>query len=60
MDTASSNQSANQQSQTATAGQTTTLNLHGINLSSLQGAMATFPQLQNVQVWNNPKDKRRT
>lgn len=30
--------------------QTTTLNLHGINFSSLQGAMATFPGLQNVQV----------
>lgn len=30
--------------------QTTTLNLHGINFSSLQGAMATFPGIQNVQV----------
>lgn len=30
--------------------QTTTLNLQGINLQSLQGAMATFPGLQNVQV----------
>lgn len=30
--------------------QTTTLNLQSINLSSLQGAMATFPGLQNVQV----------
>lgn len=30
--------------------QTATLNLHGINFSSLQGAMATFPGLQNVQV----------
>lgn len=30
--------------------QATTLNLQGINLSSLQGAMASFPGLQNVQV----------
>lgn len=30
--------------------QTTTLNLHGINFSSLQGAISTFPHLQNVQV----------
>lgn len=30
--------------------QTTTLNLQGINFSSLQGAMANFPGLQNVQV----------
>lgn len=30
--------------------QTTTLNLQGINVQSLQGAMATFPGLQNVQV----------
>lgn len=43
-DTNSSNQS-NQ-----SVAQTTTLNLHGINFSSLQGAMATFPGLQNVQV----------
>ena len=30
--------------------QTTTLSLQGINFQSLQGAMATFPHLQNVQV----------
>ncbi|GBP12775.1 hypothetical protein EVAR_72794_1 [Eumeta japonica] len=35
-----------QQSQTQTA----TLNLQGINFSTLQGAMANFPGLQNVQV----------
>lgn len=39
-------QQINQQQPT----QTTTLNLQGINLSSLQGAIATFPHLQNVQV----------
>lgn len=39
-----------QQQQTQPQQQTTTLNLQGINLSSLQGAMATFPHLQNVQV----------
>lgn len=31
-------------------GTTTTLNLQGLNLASLQGAMATIPGLQNVQV----------
>lgn len=35
-----------QQNQTQTA----TLNLQGINFSTLQGAMANFPGLQNVQV----------
>lgn len=33
-----------------TSGTTTTLNLQGLNLASLQGAMATIPGLQNVQV----------
>lgn len=33
-----------------TQPQPATINLHGINFSSLQGAMATFPGLQNVQV----------
>lgn len=39
-----------QTQQTHVQPQTTTLNLQGINLQSLQGAMATFPGLQNVQV----------
>lgn len=38
------------QQQQQMPSQTTTLNLQGINLSSLQGAIATFPHLQNVQV----------
>lgn len=52
MDSSNSQSPIQTQSQppTTTVGQTTTLNLHGINLSSLQGAMATFPGLQNVQV----------
>lgn len=33
-----------------TTGTTTTLNLQGLNLASLQGAMASIPGLQNVQV----------
>lgn len=37
--------------QTQPAGTTTTLNLQGLNLASLQGAMATIPGLQNVQVF---------
>lgn len=41
-------QSQNQTIQTQP--QTTTLNLQGLNLASLQGAMATIPGLQNVQV----------
>lgn len=53
--------SGNVSPQTGTGGggqQTTTLNLQGLNLASLQGAMATIPGLQNVQVrafpsWNN-------
>lgn len=44
----------NQQQQQQPAQTTTTLNLQGINLSSLQGAMATFPGLQNVQVDSSP------
>lgn len=48
----SPNQTVTQSQSATTVGQTTTLNLHGINLSSLQGAMATFPGLQNVQVCN--------
>lgn len=48
----SPNQTLTQPQSATTVGQTTTLNLHGINLSSLQGAMATFPGLQNVQVRN--------
>lgn len=42
-----------QTQQTHMQPQTTTLNLQGINLQSLQGAMATFPGLQNVQVHSN-------
>ena len=45
--------SGNVSPQTGTGGggqQTTTLNLQGLNLASLQGAMATIPGLQNVQV----------
>lgn len=41
---------SNNPNQSTPVAQTTTLNLHGINFSSLQGAMATFPGLQNVQV----------
>lgn len=40
--------------------QATTLNLQGINLSSLQGAMATFPGLQNVQVSGRFKENCET
>lgn len=42
--------------------QTTTLNLQGLNLASLQGAMATIPGLQNVQVKNKKKiiNKKKT
>lgn len=48
---ATSNDSTNQnQSNQPQVAQTTTLNLHGINFSSLQGAMAQYPRLQNVQV----------
>lgn len=36
-----------------TGGTTTTLNLQGLNLASLQGAMATIPGLQNVQVFTD-------
>ncbi|KAI8122030.1 hypothetical protein FF38_13873 [Lucilia cuprina] len=39
-----------QQQQSQTQTQTATLNLQGINFSTLQGAMANFPGLQNVQV----------
>lgn len=45
-----SNDTNNQNQTNQSVAQTTTLNLHGINFSSLQGAMATFPGLQNVQV----------
>lgn len=48
--TGTSNDSNNPNQTTQPVAQTTTLNLHGINFSSLQGAMATFPGLQNVQV----------
>ncbi|XP_055319761.1 transcription factor SPT20 homolog isoform X2 [Sitodiplosis mosellana] len=48
--TATSNDATNQNQSNQSVAQTTTLNLHGINFSSLQGAMATFPGLQNVQV----------
>lgn len=47
------NDANNQNPNTQPIAQTTTLNLHGINFSSLQGAMATFPGLQNVQVQKN-------
>lgn len=52
--TATSNDATNQNQNNQPVAQTTTLNLHGINFSSLQGAMATFPGLQNVQV-THPK-----
>lgn len=48
--TGTANDVANQNQTNQPIAQTTTLNLHGINFSSLQGAMATFPGLQNVQV----------
>lgn len=51
----SPNQTVTQPQSATTVGQTTTLNLHGINLNSLQGAMAAFPALQNVQVCNSFK-----
>lgn len=51
--TATSNDATNQNQNNQPVAQTTTLNLHGINFSSLQGAMATFPGLQNVQVHFN-------
>ncbi|KAM7356088.1 transcription factor Spt20 homolog isoform 2-T5 [Cochliomyia hominivorax] len=38
------------QQQQQQQSQTATLNLQGINFSTLQGAMANFPGLQNVQV----------
>ncbi|XP_073836191.1 transcription factor Spt20 homolog isoform X2 [Musca autumnalis] len=39
-----------QQQQQQNQQQTQTINLQGINFSTLQGAMANFPGLQNVQV----------
>lgn len=52
----SNSQSPNQtvtQPQSATmVGQTTTLKVSGINFNSLQGAINTYPGLQNVQVCN--------
>lgn len=50
MVTGTTTDSTNQTQLNQPVAQTTTLNLHGINFSSLQGAMATFPGIQNVQV----------